>query len=47
VIPANYTQKLFANDIVGVQDTLTGKLEGQITPQVGPDASQNNVWATK
>jgi hypothetical protein len=47
VIPANYTQKLFANDIVGVQDTLTGKLEGQITPQVGPDTSQNNVWATK
>ena len=47
VIPANYTQKLYANDIVGVQDALTGKLEGQITPQVGPDASQNNVWATK
>ena len=28
-------------------NALTGKLEGQITPQVGPDASQNNVWATK
>lgn len=47
VIPASYTQKLYANDIVGVQDAATGKLEGQITPQVGPDASQANVWAIK
>lgn len=47
VIPANYTQKLYANDIDGVQDAATGKLEGQITPQVGPDASQTNVWATR
>jgi len=47
VIPANYTQKLYANDIVGVQDPVTGKLEGQITPQVGPDTSQNNVWAIR
>jgi hypothetical protein len=47
VIPAGYTQKLYPNDIVGVQDPVTGKLEGQITPQVGPDASQVNVWATK
>lgn len=47
VIPANYAQKLYAADIVGQVDTLTGKLEGQITPQVGPDASQSNVWATK
>ncbi|MDM0088040.1 MULTISPECIES: phosphoesterase [unclassified Variovorax] len=46
VIPGNYTQKLYAADIVGQVDTLTGKLEGQITPQVGPDASQTNVWAT-
>jgi len=47
VIPANYKQKLYANDIVGVQDPETGKLEGQITPQVGADASQSSVWATK
>ena len=47
VIPANYKQKLYANDIVGVQDPDTGKLEGQITPQVGADASQGSVWATK
>jgi len=47
VIPANYTQKLYANDIDGVQDPDTGKLEGQITPQVGADASQTSVWATK
>ncbi len=47
VIPGNYTQKLYAADIVGQVDTLTGKLQGQITPQVGPDASQTNVWATK
>lgn len=47
VIPASYTQKLYANDIVGVQDQLTGKLEGQITPQVGADTNQTNVWATK
>ncbi len=47
VIPAGYAQKLYPNDIVGVQDPVTGKLEGQITPQVGPDASQVNVWATK
>ncbi len=47
VIPAGYTQKLYPNDIVGVQDPVTGKLEGQITPQVRPDASQVNVWATK
>lgn len=46
VIPGNYTQKLYAADIVGQVDTLTGKLQGQITPQVGPDASQINVWAT-
>ncbi|WP_219215997.1 alkaline phosphatase family protein [Variovorax boronicumulans] len=46
VIPGNYTQKLYAADIVGQVDTLTGKLQGQITPQVGPDASQTNVWAT-
>jgi hypothetical protein len=46
VIPANYKQKLYAADIVGVQDPDTGKLEGQITPQVGPDATQANVWAT-
>ncbi|MBB1601028.1 phosphoesterase [Variovorax sp. UMC13] len=46
VIPGNYTQKLYAADIVGQIDTLTGKLQGQITPQVGPDASQTNVWAT-
>ena len=47
VIPGSYTQKLYAADIVGQVDTLTGKLQGQITPQVGPDASQTNVWATK
>ncbi|MDH6166462.1 hypothetical protein M2282_001609 [Variovorax boronicumulans] len=47
VIPANYTQKLYANDIDGVQDAVTGKLEGQVIPQVGPDASQANVWATR
>ena len=47
VIPGNYTQKLYAADIVGQVDTLTGKLEGQITPQTGPDASQTNVWAIK
>jgi len=47
VIPGNYTQKLYAADIVGQVDTLTGKLEGQITPQTGPDASQTSVWATK
>ncbi|MDM0039801.1 phosphoesterase [Variovorax sp. J22G21] len=47
VIPGNYTQKLYPADIVGQVDTLTGKLEGQITPQVGPDASQTNVWATR
>ncbi|MDB5829668.1 MAG: phosphoesterase [Variovorax sp.] len=47
VIPGNYTQKLYAADIVGQVDSLTGKLEGQITPQVGPDASQTNVWATR
>ena len=47
VIPATYTQKLYANDIVGQVDTLTGKLEGQITPQKGADATQSNVWALK
>ena len=47
VIPGSYTHKLYAADIVGQVDTLTGKLQGQITPQVGPDASQTNVWATK
>ncbi len=47
VIPASYTQKLYANDIVGQVDTLTGKLEGQITPQKGPDATQSSVWAIK
>lgn len=47
VIPAGYTQKLYANDIVGQVDSLTGKLEGQITPQVGPDATQASVWAIK
>jgi hypothetical protein len=47
VIPGSYTQKLYPADIVGQVDSLTGKLEGQITPQVGPDASQTNVWATK
>jgi len=47
VIPANYKQKLYAADIVGVQDPDTGKLEGQITPQVGADATQTSVWATQ
>ncbi|HTQ36287.1 MAG TPA: alkaline phosphatase family protein [Steroidobacteraceae bacterium] len=47
VIPSTYHQKLYPGDIVGVQDTLTGTLEGVITPQVGPDASQDNVWAVK
>lgn len=47
VIPASYTQKLYANDIVGQVDSNTGVLQGVIVPQVGPDASQTNVWATK
>ncbi|WP_398497689.1 alkaline phosphatase family protein [Variovorax sp.] len=47
VIPSGYTQKLYPGDIVGVKDPVTGQTVGQITPQVGPDASQVNVWATK
>jgi hypothetical protein len=47
VIPGNYTQKLYAADIDGQVDSATGLLEGKITPQTGPDASQSNVWATK
>ena len=48
VIPAGYTQKLYPADIVGVKNPDKGnELEGQITPQVGPDATQANVWATK
>ncbi len=46
-IPANYTQKLYPGDIVGVVDPTTGKLEGVITPQVGADATQDNVWSLK
>ena len=47
MIPSGYTQKLYPGDIVGVKDPVTGQTVGQITPQVGPDASQVNVWATK
>ena len=42
LIPANYVQKLNPADISGV-----GVAGPAITPQTGPDANQDNVWATK
>ena len=42
VIPANYVQKLNPADISGV-----GVAGPAITPQTGPDANQNNIWAVK
>lgn len=41
VIPANYVQRLNPGDINGVGVSGTA-----ITPQVGPDTNQKNVWAT-
>ncbi|WP_436286639.1 alkaline phosphatase family protein [Solimonas terrae] len=46
-IPDTYVQKLYPGDITGVVNPDTGMVEGAITPQVGPDSSQDNVWATK
>ncbi len=41
-IPATYVQKLNPADISGV-----GVAGPAITPQTGPDKTQDNVWATK
>ncbi|WP_233236576.1 alkaline phosphatase family protein [Bordetella sp. LUAb4] len=46
-IPAAYTQKLNPADISGAKDS-TGTVvstDGVVTPQVGPDRTQKNIWA--
>ncbi|NKF22852.1 alkaline phosphatase family protein [Solimonas marina] len=47
VIPDGYEQKLNPADIQGVQNPDTGATDGAITPQTGPDANQDNIWATQ
>ncbi len=46
-IPAGYTQKLNPADITGIMNPVTGTLDGVVTPKVGPDANQKNIWALK
>ncbi|ALM86075.1 alkaline phosphatase family protein [Bordetella sp. N] len=47
VIPASYTQKLNPADITGVKNSggTVVSTDGVVTPQVGPDNNQKNVWA--
>jgi hypothetical protein len=47
VIPATYVQKLNPADIQGEQNPDSGNLDGVVTPQTGPDATQTSVWAVK
>jgi len=46
VVPKDYEQRLNPADIQGIDDG-NGSVVGKITPQTGPDANQNNVWALK
>lgn len=46
VIPATYTQRLNPADIAGINDG-NGNLVGTVVDQVGPDATQKNIWALK
>jgi hypothetical protein len=45
VIPANYVEKQSTDESTIVAGSGNGA--GTVAPQVGPDASQINVWALK
>ncbi|WP_233161642.1 MULTISPECIES: alkaline phosphatase family protein [unclassified Achromobacter] len=47
IVPAGYTQKLNPADITGVKNGsgVVVSTDGVVTPQVGPDRTQKNVWS--